>query len=1740
MRTISPSMKKILAAALSFAVVLSFFVGIMGSGSTAMAADSATVSLPQIEALGVQGGAFSILEVVPAKGHGSIGYYIDGQEPCQNWTITAGGKNGAAERQAYFNSVFGTGGSLAALGLIGSSTDTPLKYGEPYSEVKPWEDTLGYSEMSLNHYESSTISGTLTAAEDLRGQYQFGAAFSPAESGGWVQMITYLTSRDLPEEAGSTYYYYGMNFKEIAPESNVPDGTLVCVLKESADGADLVGVSATALDGTSISTNLGYIGTKGDDSFPGMSTLQRNFVVEITGVSAQKDAQHPYCAQGTEFRQPYSRPVGNDPEPTWFKAEDISYSYVGTGGDFNFVAGTGSGTVSVKIKYSSVFYKGGFINNEWFYRNVFDWDGPGTTDTKPTIVLSVSSVTPDQLTKEMVEGSSMIVLSSGMSFEPGANSSYKSTDTISAEAAAAISAANAAKKAIVVDNALTGCASESLKNLAVSLKGGNAKNSFVSGNLFFFAADTQRLHLASKYFAVAYDSALYSAAGSAYNEVLKNIQHENFLRETEGIKKLEEKVNTARCIRHIIAGSRTTENKTSVKVLDVEPAYSSALNRGTNLTADKVLGWLGNPNGMTAADINITSISTAELVGKIDDIREKYDLIYIGNNISPYKTQTVNGETFTDYADSNMDGLVYTNIGDTVVSGGESGWSLSGLLDRDFFTGKTFTSAKDKNTYYPLMVGHTTAYNNTTRTFRYSGNDITENVVEQITDFANSGLPVVVADGLTTGISVGNKKFDNSDWTQAKNGHFRYYISSLEWVEYNGYFQVNINHSSDGSTLTARITRIDGGGVITRVKKARFIWNHLAPDGTVTEVFAKDISGVAGVFQDNAVVDAATINVRDLGYSEGMFYCEVIPLEVGASNYDVINSGNIESHSISQLALVTNDANPTRVDNCSHMYELLKGIYGKANVKSTWEVLNKDTLSAAAKAKVLANQTELLDRVNISKPEIAFTTNAQGQKLLYPTPYSMDANGVMTSLAKTDGRDAYYLEYRFKIQRPTDPTPTQTSFTGKLYIDANADGRYADAEWLNDTVFREWDTQLNRPGSVVDYSALKLNVEYVASRRMPADKVGILPWKLEVVKNYSAGNEGSPVARSSVTDYTHIAPAENQAEVIEILQINTSRTTRTWWGGTTAVGGLNLQENISTGGVFGQLFNKIKNDIRVNVTTIKADAVDKDSTWTHTILTVDPATGNETSETKTYTSLSDYLNSFDMLIMGFDDCYQELSATSAKAIVSFIDSGKATLFSHDNSSFFSLPVIDYHTENEGSGWIRDFVYATGNSGTVNDLLNNYSSFGYNFNMAIRNAVGLDRYGIADPQYGISKFAPTGLRGDNWTGTASAVVSEIKNENVSGGWVASGYKNAGAAGLLALENAGYSVAYKANSNKTATVPETQGLTKGALIRYFKNGGTPTNDSYPGTNWYETNQFETIGQVSQVNKGQLTTYPFDINTDAFNAGSAYTGNRIPIATTHFQYQQLNMNTDDVVVWYCLAGGSAGTLNYLPNDVVNDYYIYSKSNVTYTGFGHTTSPVNENEAKLFVNTMIAAYRMSQQDPVVQFTDSKGLYEVDSFFMPSDKGNIIEKTYAATDTVDDSRKIFFTVNDTNIGSSKTMHADFTYAYTGKVDTSGNPTFQGSLPISSAGVSIYESETNKKLDNADNLLSGRTYYIRLDDILRVLKNQDSTVSVTSHFLNGDGPLRLSVQVTSKIGENQFTSKLESIILYKLDLFNLN
>ncbi|MEG2383280.1 MAG: hypothetical protein RSB39_06795, partial [Oscillospiraceae bacterium] len=345
----------------------------------------------------------------------------------------------------------------------------------------------------------------------------------------------------------------------------------------------------------------------------------------------------------------------------------------------------------------------------------------------------------------------------------------------------------------------------------------------------------------------------------------------------------------------------------------------------------------------------------------------------------------------------------------------------------------------------------------------------------------------------------------------------------------------------------------------------------------------------------------------------------------------------------------------------------------------------------------------------------------------------------------------------------------------------------------------------------------------------------------------------------------------------------------------------------------------------------------------------------------------------------------------------------------------------------------------------------------------------------------------------------------------------------------LTSAGYSIAYKPNSGRKQTVAETQGLTSGVLMRFYQSGGKPTNGRYETKfpEWWEVNgkvdhldhpdnpdnpnnPQKNIPSVSQVNEGQITTYPFDVNTELFKPNAAANAkNSMPIAKTHCQYQQLNMNSDDVVVWYCLSGSK---FDNLPNDVVNSYYIYSKGNVTYSGAGHTTDPaeVNKNveEAKLFVNTMIAAYRVADIKPEISFTDATGKIPLDNFMVPADSVGVLKPKMSEKTNTD--RNIYFTINDANLKNKK-LSVEF---------KSGDTV----LPLP-----VYEADTNLEVGKEaagkkPEFTSGLTYYIKLDDI-------------TADIADGGTPI--TATLTSEI-ESVKKTGTDTLTLRKFQLFKLS
>lgn len=105
-------------------------------------------------------------------------------------------------------------------------------------------------------------------------------------------------------------------------------------------------------------------------------------------------------------------------------------------------------------------------------------------------------------------------------------------------------------------------------------------------------------------------------------------------------------------------------------------------------------------------------------------------------------------------------------------------------------------------------------------------------------------------------------------------------------------------------------------------------------------------------------------------------------------------------------------------------------------------------------------------------------------------------------------------------------------------------------------------------------------------------------------------------------------------------------------------------------------------------------------------------------------------------------------------------------------------------------------------------------------------------------------------------------------------------------------------------------------------------------------------------------------------------------LEIRRTHSQYYQLNLEDEEVIPWYTMwtnrttgnQGSGSGNLmatQVNPYDVRNNYYTYSKGNITFSGTGEQTREYihyPDSELKLFINTIIKAERGANHRPTVE----------------------------------------------------------------------------------------------------------------------------------------------------------------------------
>lgn len=358
--------------------------------------------------------------------------------------------------------------------------------------------------------------------------------------------------------------------------------------------------------------------------------------------------------------------------------------------------------------------------------------------------------------------------------------------------------------------------------------------------------------------------------------------------------------------------------------------------------------------------------------------------------------------------------------------------------------------------------------------------------------------------------------------------------------------------------------------------------------------------------------------------------------------------------------------------------------------------------------------------------------------------------------------------------------------------------------------------------------------------------------------------------------------------------------------------------------------------------------------------------------------------------------------------------------------------------------------------------------------------------------------------------------------------------------------------------TKDVPYEPSTSSSIVKKYMNTVGTPLIQGLSNGILYRTAKGNNINsyEVSKVNEGAITQYPFTI------------ADKISVAQTHPQYYQLDMEQEDIVVWYCLDGGTAeksqsyeftyyGTSK---NDVRNNYYIYNKGNVTYSGMGHVSgnSPVNlpDAEIELFINTFVAAYRASAEGVMVEVlnddaagTSSGDQYlcvDVDSSVADEIIGNDIEDSYTLQVTTGDcyaeagefagkSKRVYFRLVDNNSFGNAFYEVQV-------VPTNG----------AAAGktLAVYEKDTGDFVENKPESddsevvvesvrFIGNTKYYYVDVPINIEVKTENEVETSRAVAKTE--VKISVTMTYKVGSMPFPVDAETNVyivprgLYDLD-----
>ena len=1528
---------------------------------------------------------FTVVELVPDEKMAKFGYFVEGSEP-EDWRNNLTKLRTKNERINYMNGLHNRLSSISASDRTKPLTYT--EYKEAYSlDAVPAADEAKYSSFDLAapiEIKKGTVI-PYKMVDAAGGSFKLEATFKEQAGGDYDEnVVSYEYTENIDGK-------YAVKFKK-ADLSN-PDGSIVYRASEirefhNAEEVKVLGFTRYIYKKAKGATgsNVVYEYALSNKDANGYSFDFTNYdyvLLSFEGVdvstltAAERTSGVYYSVESAEYLGSEAEYDGVLNSVERYKkvapgrghfavASEASYVFVGKGKGSKKLVEVAGGKLDHDLVIDRVFYTGGFKNNNWFENGVFlknfsDNRFLPATDPdydKAKMKIKVVTLTPSGIKAELaanpnylsnvglfyISGSSSLVKASGLK-------TYTSVNDINTDVF------NAVKYGVEIynlpalienngysyDNAPN--LSKLVRELAINRAGvdGNHDSHFVNKSVYTINFDfPDEAPFIFKGFSSDFvndkssDSAFVKKAKKeGFGEVAESIVEENDFVDkgvegtTDNTKKFTLEISKARALEYVISykmrRKRTTDDV--VKILDIEPAKVVGQDvQDSERMRNKVAKWFST-NGKS---INNTSETqpTTEFIGRIEDLSE-YNLIYIGLDTSSFNK-------------SGEGSVVQVNVPEQVVPDiqVEGEWINMKQLDRHILPKpvlpKTVTVVKNQYSYtIPgyTIPGYTIPKTTKTRVVGKkilhwqppytkpgynipSYNKYVKNETSIITVYNDTNMNGLIYS------NVGDIYKDKDSGTMFMGG-----LLDTDYVKKGSKFN-NIEAYKDADP--------NSDGIKLNYKPNLAEWDYHNGSTYENKTYTGDINFR---FPGNDITEEKLDKLKE--YIKSGY-----PI-VFADGFVNRNGGNIT-------------VNDFKIDNSSRMYELVEyAIKFRQDNPSKNNVI----FEGANESLDGVELNSLITNINLPKPEI----------LLEEQHYEKDID-IPERITDYTRIDNSTLEINFKLLNKGFESDN-TKFKLSLYVDSNFDGKLSGTREIVDRLYYDiFKDNVIYKGDLTASSTSWYKVSY----KLPKNYVGVIPWKLKV--EYKSGNGLKRYANVTGMGYVK---RTGEKQKIKVLQIKSTEyikshlnqiyagqadfykynasikfftkaqrdTVLSYWDN-----GVGAPANKMVDGVpqqfyqtrttfdmgkgkdstFNELLSKV-DDFDIDIDSIGAyDYIDKYDKWCQ-------KNKNEGKNKRPEEFFDEFpikageTKQYDMLVLGFADAFQLPNVKDClEPIQGYIDDGKPVLFSHDCTSL---------TNYRGA-----------------------SHWNYDFNRMIRGQVGLDRYGVLNNW--ALRVGTGSNKNDDSTSYNSVDYPTIKANTSENTMKSSELYKIAKSNAERDKNDKKDIAYVPRSNKTKIAKEVQGLTYGNLIlsTWIKNGHNYTQK----TLLKGMTAFKDSKRAEQINQGQITTYPFKIKEV------------LDIALTHFQPSQLDLNEDedkdgesDLIVWYTLmssreeANNPSHPYNMNPRDVRNNYYIYTKGNITYSGVGHS-KVTDREEMKLYINTLIAAYKAAMVPPSIKFKET------------------------------------------------------------------------------------------------------------------------------------------------------------------------